>query len=98
MRLRNALLCALPLLAGCSDETSRQIGTATMFTSAADRRIVYSTPVGSETNRSQVLCAEPSPDVAKAVGTAFQFDASAQAAMTDPTTQGKIDGNLALAI
>lgn len=87
MRRVLGLSCVLIGLAGCGDRNFGFVRTST--TEADERVIVASSPQQAPVNGrpvvpNQIFCAEPSPDVAKAVSTASQAAASLEATATQP--------------
>jgi hypothetical protein len=104
------LLFACPL-AGCGSYWSstflrrKYLGEAQTLATTADLRLVTSTVPGDFSthgwiNPRQIICAEPSPDVAKAVSAALQMSASADVAIqtaNGPAEKGSGAGALSSA-
>lgn len=100
------LLAAASLTLGaCVDMPSvshQTLGNADTLATKADSRLIYSRtvvtdPQSGKIRPSEVVCAEPSPDVAKAFSTAFGASAEAEAnALPALTEAGDIKGSLAL--
>lgn len=97
----SALACIGVLLAGCNGSTvhtQKKLGTHDVLLTSADIKSTMSVPVeyNEETRRinpTRVFCAEPSPDVAKAVQESFGFGGGAA---VDIPTQGS--GTVAISI
>jgi len=78
----------MPLLIGCANNNeggtfyvSKRIGPTDALVTSPDVRLVMSTPSGTgeggkPLERRRILCAEPSPDVVKAVQNSFGFGGS----------------------
>lgn len=88
------LVFAAISLAGCGDRNFGAVRTTT--TEADDRVVMASTPQrppvnGAPVIPNQIFCAEPSPDVAKAVSSASQAAVSAQVNATQPQSGTAIE-------
>jgi hypothetical protein len=86
LRLMGTVLAAA-FIAGCAgndDSTkleSRTLGTSDALLTTADIRLISATPRGAgslsgRVNPKQIICVEPSPDIAKAVSANFNFGGS----------------------
>lgn len=87
-------------LAACGDETQR-LGDVTIMRGDSESRVVYTVPAPGDSGgeqRRQIICTEPSPDVAKAVGQAFQLDTGLNATVPTGGGTGTVDARLALAL
>jgi hypothetical protein len=99
MVVRHALAFLCLMLLGACESMSWQLGQAQTTRTSADKRLVIASPIPAGDNLghfrpSQVVCAEPSPDVAKAVSEAFNagitVEIKGNTAPLSPQAQGDI--------
>jgi len=102
---KRSRLCLLSLviglLTGCAsfDMAGRRAGHAHFLATTAESRVIMTMPnrstVAGVVDAPQVICAEPSPDVAKALASSASLATSIDAAMKKLDVQGDAAGSLA---
>lgn len=97
-RLGRLLVLALlsAITGGCAIDR-RRAGKIYFLGTEADRRLVFTAPneyraSSGKITPTQIVCAEPSPDVAKAIAEAKSFAAAARGSGSEPQTRVQVQG------
>lgn len=96
-----SIVVVLVLLCGCAGISRKRLGSGEALGTEAEIRLVTAVPVvagGGRVHPRQVVCAEPSPDIAKAISEAKNLGSSFAGTAKGPQLPADIDLKTALAL